>query len=114
MRRSCESSLWDQSPKILTALNVHEKAFIQQYNSAASAFEAVNVKVMNVKRVEKGLRSKPSNSVLIVLGTQKKKRHNLFRVDENSLEQCCAAHIVQCCQQYCSALLSPELSRNQV
>ena len=32
--------------------------------------------------------------------------HNLFRVDENSLEQCCAAHIVQCCQQYCSALLS--------
>ena len=34
------------------------------------------------------------------------KTHNLFRVDENSLEQCCAAHIVQCCQQYCSALLS--------
>ena len=33
------------------------------------------------------------------------KTHNLFRVDENSLEQCCAAHIVQCCQQYCSALL---------
>ena len=26
------------------------------------------------------------------------KTHNLFRVDENSLEQCCAAHIVQCCQ----------------
>ena len=34
------------------------------------------------------------------------KTHNLFRVDENSLEQCCAAHIVQCCQQYCSALLN--------
>ena len=33
------------------------------------------------------------------------KTHNLFRVDENSLEQCCAAHIVQCCQQYCSAFL---------
>ena len=33
------------------------------------------------------------------------KTHNLFRVDKNSLEQCCAAHIVQCCQQYCSALL---------
>ena len=33
------------------------------------------------------------------------KMHNLFRVDENSLEQCCAAHIVQCCQQYCSVLL---------
>ena len=36
------------------------------------------------------------------------KMHNLFRVDENSLEQCCAAHIVQCCHslvnnivQYC-------------
>ena len=27
-----------------------------------------------------------------------RKIHNLFRVDENSLEQCCAAHIVQCCQ----------------
>ena len=23
-----------------------------------------------------------------------------------SIEQCCAAHIVQCCQQYCSAWLS--------
>ena len=34
------------------------------------------------------------------------KTHRLFRVDENSIEQCCAAHIVQCCQQYCSALLS--------
>ena len=33
------------------------------------------------------------------------KTHNLFRVDENSLEQCCAAHIVRCCQRYCSALL---------
>ena len=32
-----------------------------------------------------------------------KKRTTLFRVDENSLEQCFAAHIVQCCQQYCSA-----------
>ena len=28
------------------------------------------------------------------------------RDDANSLEQCCAAHIVQCFQQYCSALLS--------
>ena len=23
------------------------------------------------------------------------KMHNLFRVDENSLKQCCAAHVVQ-------------------
>ena len=28
----------------------------------------------------------------------------MFRVDENNLEQCCAAHIVQCCQQYCHRL----------
>ena len=28
-----------------------------------------------------------------------------LRVVENRIEQCCAAHIVQCCQQYCSALL---------
>ena len=33
------------------------------------------------------------------------KTPNLFRIDETNLEQCCAAHIVQCCQQYCSALL---------
>ena len=38
------------------------------------------------------------------------KAHNLFRVDKNSLEQCCAAHIVQCCQQYCSALLHSEMN----
>ena len=36
----------------------------------------------------------------------RQKTHRLFRVDENSIEQCCAAHIVQRCQQYCSALLS--------
>ena len=35
-----------------------------------------------------------------------RKTHNLFRVDENSIEQCCAAHVVQCCQQYCLALMS--------
>ena len=33
------------------------------------------------------------------------KTHNLFWPDENSIEQCCAAHIVQGCQQYCSTLL---------
>ena len=30
-----------------------------------------------------------------------------LRVVENRMEQCCAAHIVQCCQQYCPALLHP-------
>ena len=34
------------------------------------------------------------------------KMNNLFWPDENSIEQCFAAHIVQCCQQYCSVLLS--------
>ena len=33
------------------------------------------------------------------------KMNNLFWPDENSYEQCLAAHIVQCCQQYCSTLL---------
>ena len=38
-------------------------------------------------------------------GTQQK-MSNLFWADENSIEQCFAAHIVQGCQQYCSVLLS--------
>ena len=33
------------------------------------------------------------------------KMNNLFWPDENSNEQCFAAHIVQCCQQNCSTLL---------
>ena len=32
-----------------------------------------------------------------------RKNANLFRIVENSLQQCWAAQIVQCCQQYCSA-----------
>ena len=32
---------------------------------------------------------------------------NRLRVVENRIEQYCAAHIVQCCQQYCLALLHP-------
>ena len=32
--------------------------------------------------------------------TTQQKTHNLFWPDENSIEQCCAAHIVQGCQQY--------------
>ena len=31
--------------------------------------------------------------------------NNLFWPDENSIEQCLAAHIVQDCQKYCSTLL---------
>ena len=45
-------------------------------------------------------------SFTLMTSHTQQKTHNLFRVDENSREQCCAAHIVQCCQQYCSALLS--------
>ena len=33
------------------------------------------------------------------------KMNNLFWPDENSTEQCFAAHIVKGCQQYCSTLL---------
>ena len=33
------------------------------------------------------------------------KNYELQQVVENRIEQFCAAHIVQCCQQYCSALL---------
>ena len=31
--------------------------------------------------------------------------NNRFGADENRLEQCFAANIVQCCQQYCSVLM---------
>ena len=34
------------------------------------------------------------------------KNYDLFKVVENRMQQCCAAHIVHSCQQYCSALLS--------
>ena len=37
---------------------------------------------------------------------QQPKLHNLFRTVENKIEQRFAAHIVQCCQKYCSALLN--------
>ncbi len=33
------------------------------------------------------------------------KNYDLFKVVENRMQQCCAAHIVHSCQQYCSALL---------
>ena len=40
--------------------------------------------------------------------TPQRKSHNLFRAFENSIEQCFAAHIVQCCQHNinCSMLFS--------
>ena len=37
--------------------------------------------------------------------TTQQKLHNLFGAVENSIEQYFGANIVQCCQQYCSALL---------
>ncbi len=33
------------------------------------------------------------------------RNYHLFKVVENRMQQCCAAHIVHSCQQYCSALL---------
>ena len=41
------------------------------------------------------------------LGYKQQKMNDLFRVYENRLEQCFDGKIVQCCQQYCSALLYP-------
>ena len=34
-----------------------------------------------------------------------KNEQPVLRPDENSNEQCFVAYIVQCCEQYCSALL---------
>ena len=45
------------------------------------------------------------------------KMNNLFWHDENSDEQCFAAHIVQCCQQYwtsCWAWIQPAIRCNNV
>ena len=47
---------------------------------------------------------RPEQVVRFLLCTQQK-MNNLFRVDENSIEHCFAANIVQGCQQYCSALI---------
>ena len=41
----------------------------------------------------------------LICSCTQQKTHNLFRVVENSIVQCCAAHVVHSCQQYCSALL---------
>ncbi len=46
---------------------------------------------------------------LLILSTPHGKKLSLvqgFKVVENRMQQCCAAHIVHSCQQYCSALLS--------
>ena len=43
--------------------------------------------------------------VIVIRYTSKIAYSNLFRAIENSIEQCFATNIVQCCQQYCSALL---------
>ena len=47
--------------------------------------------------------------VLCGLVTYTPKNYHLFKVDKNRMQQCCAAHIVHSCQQYClwycSALL---------
>ena len=38
--------------------------------------------------------------IILQAASTQQKRHNLFWPDENSIEQCFAAHIVQGCQQY--------------
>ena len=47
----------------------------------------------------------PAQTVTRSDTTTQQKTHNLFWPDENSIEQCCAAHIVQGCHQHCSILL---------
>ena len=44
-------------------------------------------------------------NVSVICNCTQLKMNNLFWPDENSIEQCFAANIVQCCQQYCSTLL---------
>ena len=41
-----------------------------------------------------------------LVSTYTAKDYHLFKVVENRMQQCCAAHIVHSCQQHCSALLS--------
>ena len=48
----------------------------------------------------------PSERSISLLLTQQKINNLFWPDDENRLEQGFAAHIVQCRQQYCSALLS--------
>ena len=43
--------------------------------------------------------------VWVSVNDTQQKMNNLFWPEENSHEQCFAAHIVQGCQQYCSTLL---------
>ena len=43
---------------------------------------------------------------LTAFNASREKANNLFWADGNRIEQCFAVHIFQCCQQYCSALLS--------
>ena len=46
-----------------------------------------------------------ATSLIIISKSKQQKMDNLFWPDENSIEQCFAAHIVQGCLQYCSTLL---------
>ena len=39
------------------------------------------------------------------LASHTAKNYHLLKVVENRMQQCCAAHIVHSCQQYCPALL---------
>ena len=50
-----------------------------------------------------------------VLANYTRKNYELLKVFENRTEQCCAAHIVQCCQQYwtsCWAWIQPVIRCN--
>ena len=53
---------------------------------------------------EAGKITRESSEKVLSPGHTQPKMNNLFWPDENSVEQCFAARIVQGCQQYCSTL----------
>ncbi len=48
-----------------------------------------------------------SNIITDMLVKSAKNSHSL-KVVENTMQQCCAAHIVHSCQQYCPAIVTPD------
>ena len=72
---------------------------------STTLFNAVFVRPEQVVRQARtGCVVRPEQVVRFLLCTQQK-MNNLFWFDENRLEQCFAANILQCCQQCRSVLL---------
>ena len=73
------------------------------FNTCASS-SVLRTKDITLDNMREETKWRLDFSSLFCMTTQQK-THILFWPDENSIEQCCAAHIVQGCQQYCSTLL---------